>query len=98
VTPLGVSVAGKTPVPDSDTIWGLLEALSVMVSVPVSLPNTVGVKVTLTLHVLPIASEDPHVFAEIAKLPLVAMPLMDSRYVPLFFNVAVLAVLVSLRA
>ena len=70
--PAGVSVAGSTPVPDSDTVCGLLGALSVKVSVPVSLPNTGGVKVTLTLHVLPGAST-PHVFAEITE------PLAEQR-------------------
>ena len=31
---LGVSVACATPVPDSATVWGLVEALSVNVNVP----------------------------------------------------------------
>lgn len=39
------------PVPVSETVCGLLEALSVMVSVPLCEPELVGVKVTWTWHV-----------------------------------------------
>jgi len=93
-------VAGSAPVPDNGTVCGLLEALSAKVSVPVSLPKAAGVNVTLTLHVLPMPSvTPPHVFAEIAKLlPSIAILLMISSAVPLFFNVTVPAALVSLRA
>ena len=96
---VGISVAGSTPTPDSNTLCGLLEVLSVKVSVPVDLPSTTGEKVMLTLHVLPMASvAPPHAFAEIAKpLPWMATPLMINRAVPLFVNVTVLAALVWAR-
>jgi hypothetical protein len=85
-------------VPDSGTSWGLLEALSLKRSVPVSLPNDLGVKVRLTVHVWPMPNASPHVFAAIAKLlPEMAMPLIISRAVPLFFNLTVLAAVVWLR-
>ena len=37
----------SVPVPESETEWGLLEALSVIVTAAVRLPVTVGVNVTL---------------------------------------------------
>ena len=45
-------------------------ALSVKVSIPVSLPKAIGVKVMLTLQLFFPASVVPQVFAEIAKSPL----------------------------
>lgn len=39
-------VTGRTPVPVSDAVCGLLGALSVMVSVPETVPPTVGENVT----------------------------------------------------
>ena len=47
------------PVPLSDTIWGLPAALSVIVSVPLLLPLTVGSKETLIVQLEPAASELP---------------------------------------
>jgi hypothetical protein len=58
---VGVSVAGSAPVLDNGTVCGLLEALSVRVSVPVTLHNSVGVKLTFTSHALSAASTAPHV-------------------------------------
>jgi hypothetical protein len=95
---VGVSVAGSAPVPDNGTVSGLLEAFSVKVSVPVALPNSVGVKLTFTSHARPAASAVPHVFARIAKLPLMVMPLMVRGALPPLVNLTVLAVLVSLSA
>lgn len=89
-------MAGKTPVPDSATVWGLLGALSVNVSVPVTFPSFVGVKVTLTLQLFPGASMGPHVFAEIAKLVLAVMLLMSSVADPVLVTVTDLAALVVL--
>jgi hypothetical protein len=57
-----VAVACKTPVPVSETVWGLVLALSVIVRVPVRAPVVVGVKVTLTVQVAPGASVVPQVF------------------------------------
>jgi hypothetical protein len=51
VTERAVMVGSAVPVPVSVTVWGLLLALSVMVSVPGREPVVVGVKVTLTLQV-----------------------------------------------
>jgi hypothetical protein len=45
------------PVPVRLTVWGLLVALSVNVSVPVVLPVAVGVKTTFTVQLAPTASE-----------------------------------------
>jgi hypothetical protein len=94
----GISVVGSTPVPDSGTVCGLSGALSVNVRVPVSAPNTVGVKMTFTVHLAAAARIVPHVLAEIAKLPLVAMLLILSEPAPLLVNVTVLAALVVLMA
>lgn len=85
------------PVPKRFIVCGLSAELSINVSVPVCNAKTVGVKVTLTLHLLPTATVVPHVFAEIAKFPVVVMLPMLSVVVPPFFNVTVLAALVSLR-
>ena len=57
----GVTVTGTTPVPASETVWGLLLALSVIVRVPVRLPVVVGEKVTLIVQFAPAASVAPHV-------------------------------------
>lgn len=92
----GVSFAGTTPVPESDTVCGLLGALSVNVRVPVREPNTVGVKVTFTMHLAPTGRVVPHVLEDMAKMPLVAMLLMFSVAAPLLVNVTVLAALVVL--
>jgi hypothetical protein len=96
----GMSVAGSAPVPDKGAVCGLLEALSVKASVPVTLPGTVGVKVILTLHNLPMRSVAPlHVSAEIAKpLPAMVTPLTTSRDVPLFFSPTPLGALVWFKA
>lgn len=64
--------------PDSGIVCRLWGALSVHVSVPVSLPNTVGVKMTLTLHFWPTASVLGHVVEDTAKLPLAVMLPMSS--------------------
>ena len=92
----GISVAGKTPVPESATACGLFGALSENVSAPVSLPSTVGVKVTFTVHLAPLAKVEPQVLERMAKLPLVVMLLMFSAPVPVLVSVTVLATLVVL--
>src|SRR6267143_4925001 len=43
-------MTGAVPVPVSETLCGLFDALSVMVSAPVRKPLAVGVKVTLTVQ------------------------------------------------
>ena len=73
----GVSAAGSAPVPVSAEVWGLLLALSLTLSVPVLLPNAVGVKFTLTVHARLAARVVVQVVADTAKSPVVeiAMPL-----------------------
>jgi hypothetical protein len=96
VTLSGVKVVGSTPVPYSHSICGLLGALSIKLTVPVTFPNSTGLKVTLTLHVLPAASVAPQVVEETAKLALGTMPLMFRVASPSFFAVTVAAELVVL--
>jgi len=50
-----------TPAPLSGTTWGLLAALSVMVSASVRVPIAPGVNVTLTTHDFPAARLAPQV-------------------------------------
>ena len=63
-------------------------------SVPLTVPSTVGVKVTLTVHVLPTNNTEPQLVEETAKFALAAMSLMVSVAVPQFFSVTVLVALV----
>jgi hypothetical protein len=60
------SVTGVLPVPVRLTVWGLVKALSVNFSVPLSAPITDGVKVTPTVQVAPAATLAPQVLLEIA--------------------------------
>ena len=55
-------MAWRIPVPVSETVWGLLLALSVRVKVPVREPVVVGVKDMLTVQLEPAARDVPHVF------------------------------------
>lgn len=59
----GLTLTGTMPFPVSETVCGLLLALSVTVSVPVRVPVVVGLKVTLIEQVPPAATDAPHVFA-----------------------------------
>ena len=52
---------GARPVPLRPTVWGLLLALSVSVSVPVRFPAAVGVKVTLIVQPAAAATEPAQV-------------------------------------
>jgi len=58
----GVSVAWAVPVPESGTVCGLFEALSVSVKVPARSPSCVGVKVTLIWQLFPAARVLPQGF------------------------------------
>jgi hypothetical protein len=49
----------ETPVPERLTDWGLPAALSVMARAAERLPPTVGLKVTLMVHLAPAATEVP---------------------------------------
>ena len=85
------------PVPDSGTVCGLFEALSVIVRFPVRAPNCVGVKVTLIVQFFPAASVLPQGFVLVvcAKSPLVAMLLMFSVAVPVLLSVTLFAGVVT---
>jgi hypothetical protein len=86
----GVNVACTVPVPVSETVCGLVGALSVIVTAPVRVPSCVGVKVTLNLHLAPIPNELPQVLELIAKSPVATMLLILSTPVPLLVIVTAL--------
>jgi hypothetical protein len=68
---------GTTPVPLSDTAWGEPAALSAIVRVADEGPTTVGVKVTVMVHVPPDASPEPQVLAWVNGVPdVILMPLI----------------------
>ncbi len=52
---------GTAPVPVRFSVWGLPLPLSVMVTVPVRVPVSLGVKVTLIRHEAPTLTEAPQV-------------------------------------
>ena len=56
---VGDKVTGLAPVPFTAIVCGLLAALSVMVTVAVFVPKTVGVNVTVILHFAPGAIDVP---------------------------------------
>lgn len=58
----GVAVAATMPVPDRDTLCGLVLALSVNESDPVRDPVVEGVNVTLIVQLADAASETPQLF------------------------------------
>src|SRR6267378_8711119 len=74
------------PVPVSDTVCGLPEVLSVMVSVPVRVPLAVGVKVTLTVQLVLAARLAPQLLV-CAKSPLAVMPERLAAALPVFDTV-----------
>src|SRR5258708_9997162 len=73
-------VAGE-PVPVRLTDCGLPEALSVMLRVPVRLPDAVGVNVTLMVQFAPAATELPQVLVW-AKSPLAETAVRVSEALP----------------
>jgi hypothetical protein len=85
--------AAAAPVPVRLTVWGVLDALSLIVSVPVRLPAAVGLKVTLMVQVPLAATELPHVSVS-AKSPLTAILVIARLTVPPLVRVIALAVLV----
>ena len=89
---------GVTPVPESVALSGLLDALVRKVKDAVLAPSAVGVKVTLTMQLLPAARLAPHGLLEMAKSPAFA-PVSEIFVIvtadgPVFVNVTVLALLV----
>ena len=64
---------GAVPVPVSERIWGLPEALSATFTEPDCVAVAVGVKVTLITQFAPAFSIEPQLFVW-AKFPLAVMP------------------------
>ena len=91
---LGEMLTAAEPVPARLTVWGLLAASSVNVSVPVRAPTAVGENVTPTVHVAPTASPVPHVLLATVKSPVAAILLKLRDTFWRFVNVTVFAALV----
>jgi hypothetical protein len=95
----GVNVTGASPVPDSVTFCGLLEALSLIESVPVRDPAAVGVKTTPIWQVFPPANVAPQgvlpVAVLVAKSPAVTRLVMSSVTLPPLVSVTFFAALVA---
>jgi hypothetical protein len=92
----GDKVTGKIPVPLNEATWGEFEALSLTLTVPVRLPETVGVKVTEIVQLPPATSVfgvSGHVEVW-AKSPETAILVMVTGTVWLLWRVRVLAALV----
>jgi hypothetical protein len=90
---LGAAGPWVTPVPLTEAVCGLLEALSLIVNKPVLGPATVGLKLTLITQLAFVASDAPQLFVwekspVTATLPIVKPP------GPLLVRVSVLAALV----
>lgn len=69
----GVRLTGSTPVPLTETTWGLLAALSVMVMVPLCAPATVGANVTIIEHCVLAARVVPQLLVWVNGAPLATM-------------------------
>ena len=69
---LAAGAAAAEPVPLSAMVIGVSVLLCVMLSVPVRAPAAVGVKLTSTVQLCPVASAVPQVPPARAKSPLVA--------------------------
>src|SRR5260370_10939115 len=77
------SLVAVEPIPVRLTDCGLPEALSVMLRVPVRLPDAVGVNVTLMVQFALAATELPQVLV-CAKSPLVETLMTFSETLPVF--------------
>ena len=73
----------EEPIPVNPTVWGLVGSASAIVNVPVSVPDAVGVKVTVTSHVPPGIKLVPQVLVW-AKGPLAVMPVKLTVELPSF--------------
>ena len=80
------------PVPLNATLWGLPEALSEMLRVPVLVPPAVGLKVTEMEQLAPAATLVPQALVA-EKSPLAVMPEMVSAEMPVLVKVTDCAVL-----
>jgi len=95
---LADSVTAALPVPLRLTFWGLVEALSVKVSVPLAAPVAVGVNVTPTAQLAPAAWLVPQVLLAIAKGPLIPTLEIVRAVLWRLVSVTVTAALVLLTA
>jgi hypothetical protein len=75
------------PVPDSARVCGLPEALSLIDNVAFSAPMVAGLKLTLIVHVDPIATLDPQLLLCAKSLEVIEMPLMVRGALPILDNV-----------
>jgi hypothetical protein len=80
-----VVTVGAVALPVSETACGLLPALSVMESVPLLVPTTVGPKVTLRVQLAPAATTVPQLLVWL-KSPAVDMLLMVSGTEPVLVS------------
>jgi hypothetical protein len=83
-------ITGAVPVPVRVTVCGLLEALSVIVTVAARLPVAEGVNVTLIAQFAPAATDVAQVLVWLKSpllVPVTAMLVMDSEALPLFVSV-----------
>ena len=87
VVAVRLRAVGATPVPVRLMVCGLLVAVSLMVTVPVSVPEVVGVKSTLIWQLAPAARLDPQLFVS-AKLALATRLLIVRLTVHVLVSVA----------
>src|ERR1700737_387443 len=85
------------PVPDNETVCGVLVALSLIVSVPVLVPKAVGVKVTEIEQKPPPEIAVPVQFWVSAKSPEIVTEFTVNGRFPEFVTVTICAALVVLR-
>ncbi len=83
----------SSPVPDSATVWGVAEALSVTERLPVLAPPAVGLKVTVMVQFAATESVPPQLFVS-EKSPLTEMAEIVSGAGPGLASVAACAGLV----
>ena len=81
-------VLAVAPVPESDTVCGLPEALSAIVSAPVRVPDVVGVKATLIEQFAPAANDPPQPLVS-EKSPFAEMLVIVKAALPVFVRVTV---------
>src|SRR6266496_4451847 len=91
---VGVSLIA-VPVPTRLTTCGLGDALSVNVKFPFRVPFAVGVKVTLTAQLAPVATVAPQVLLEMAKSPLAVILEILSVAVPVLVSLTRLGLVVT---
>ena len=87
----------SAPVPVNATVCGLPDASSLIVSVPVIVPDAFGVNVTLIVQLALAATEVPQLLVS-AKLVLTAIPVIFKVESPGLDRVTLCAALVELTA